>query len=1082
VGFFFDTKWLCLYIAILNYIVMAIETQNINVKFNIESDTTPVDNLIDSFQTVDRVSATSSRRASANFKKIEKFTVEYDKIRKKLKELQVELFKTQEAFETGKASEEQLKKVTKAVEDQEKALSDHTKELLKVEVGFDKLKKGLKDLEKTSEKTNSKLSRVGNSLLKVIGGGAATALAFFSNEVRKFDPVVDQFKAGISGASASVSGFISGFAEGRREGEDFFGAITSGAQRAEQAFIDARRASLIFSQFENLEREAAVRIAGFNNELLKLSVQGSDPTLLNDQIIENRRKSVEIEKSIIQEQIDLENGRLILIKEINKEQKDGNLFTDNTVSNAVIKARREVKSLNDELEKTIASDPPEGAVQSVQKRLDVEKETLGILEKINDAGSDGRRATLRQISELESNLESLRVRLELTDDQFELFKDNVLGTTPIERAQKSLSDLVKEYNLYITTVVDGNGEITRSGSRDGNAIFADIIEAARTLEKEKSLERIGTATTEIGKLSGIVTEQLRRSRVEFEDNGFVTQETIRALADAQFQLANSQAEIAEENAFGRIAKASTSLSTAQVNFDRAFDLKNQEDVEKYANQIRRLSFELTDAQLDKAIDAATTALKRYPLEVQRSLNAARKEFDETGQVSDDLAETIEKANRKIIQSNNELNKELAVGVLNVYASQLKDLNDQLNNALNDGDFDRAQQLSESIFANRINTRVANEAGEFGIDLQKELEDNLLLENNKVQFAEDRENNIARIEVTARIRRQQLELDLIEDQSSLEAKIRIGAIQELERERAIIEAEGADQRLRREIGYFNQVTGLAQSSANQILQAQVDSYNNQIELQQIREERAARVASDGNSKQLQLEEERLDKLIEKREEAQARQAAINKVAALAEIATNTALTLSNLSLMAAKAGATSVFAAPVLVPTLLAIMSAVIGTVGALYTPPQLWEGTDYSVEQTLGHKAGRDSHLVKVDNKERVLTAQLNNEVKDVSSSDLVRFAKIGMNKEELRSSLVPFNPYVSKIPKGILSMGNKGDVSHVEMVKMRKLLNKSLKVQEQLIDAFASSSMEMNITDKGLEALISRRKRKMKKKNNRLG
>lgn len=371
----------------------------------------------------------------------------------------------------------------------------------------------------------------------------------------------------------------------------------------------------------------------------------------------------------------------------------------------------------------------------------------------------------------------------------------------------------------------------------------------------------------------------------------------------------------------------------------------------------------------------------------------------------------------------------------------------------------------------------------------------LLKNAKVkQYAEEKAANDEVIKLDAALQANR------DEQARLQKKADggdEGAKKELERlkleELGIIEdSEYAKAKLAkipfdRRVKLANQTIDLAKSVSSQLFAIENARINKEIDLQKERVDKAARIAEDGNAKQLQLEEERLGKLQEEREKKQKQQAVLDKAFAQAQIVLNTAMTISNIQLAAAKTAGGAGPAAPVVVPIVLAILGGLIASAANLFSPPALFKGTDYSVEKTLGNKPGRDSHLVKIDNKERVLTGRLNSKVSHMNSDELVSAALRG---EKMRSGMRL--PITSTMPAGLSKIALSGisdkksrreseSALIQENRKLRKGVDEMVKRQDKMINALSSLGIEFNVDEKGISAAVKRQNAKAKRKEHRL-
>jgi hypothetical protein len=191
-----------------------------------------------------------------------------------------------------------------------------------------------------------------------------------------------------------------------------------------------------------------------------------------------------------------------------------------------------------------------------------------------------------------------------------------------------------------------------------------------------------------------------------------------------------------------------------------------------------------------------------------------------------------------------------------------------------------------------------------------------------------------------------------------------------------------------------------SQATDIIRAELDK---RIGIQEDRVKQAEKIAEKGNVKQLELEEERLAKLEEQRKEASDRAAILQKAAAQAEIIVNTALTISNLQVAAAKTAGSSGPAAPVTVPIVLAIVGGLIASAANLFKPPSFKDGIEYFSTKKDGRVTGpgtsrSDSVPAWLSNGERVVDAANNEPIKDFPNAKLPEAVKY----YQMRSKSLP--------------------------------------------------------------------------------
>jgi hypothetical protein len=196
--------------------------------------------------------------------------------------------------------------------------------------------------------------------------------------------------------------------------------------------------------------------------------------------------------------------------------------------------------------------------------------------------------------------------------------------------------------------------------------------------------------------------------------------------------------------------------------------------------------------------------------------------------------------------------------------------------------------------------------------------------------------------------------------------------------------------------------VARDAFQTITDIYVAELDNRIALQEDRVKQAEKIAEKGNVKQLELEEERLAKLEEQRKEASDRAAILQKAAAQAEIIVNTALTISNLQVAAAKTAGSSGPAAPVTVPIVLAIVGGLIASAANLFKPPSFIEGTEMvQSDSRFGQykkSNGQDGYTARFDGKERIVDPITNSKLNGFPNAMLPEAVKY----YQMRSKSLP--------------------------------------------------------------------------------
>lgn len=153
----------------------------------------------------------------------------------------------------------------------------------------------------------------------------------------------------------------------------------------------------------------------------------------------------------------------------------------------------------------------------------------------------------------------------------------------------------------------------------------------------------------------------------------------------------------------------------------------------------------------------------------------------------------------------------------------------------------------------------------------------------------------------------------------------------------------------------------------------------LDAQDERVNKATEIAEKGNVEQLKLEEQRLAELEAKRKKASDRQLILEKAAAQAQIAINTAMTASNMVATLSREGATKgVVGAAVA----LAVLGGLIATAANLYKPPGFFLGTEEVAKDPQFSKYkvsnGRDGYWARFDGTERIVEGKTNKKLKGI--------------------------------------------------------------------------------------------------------
>jgi len=271
-----------------------------------------------------------------------------------------------------------------------------------------------------------------------------------------------------------------------------------------------------------------------------------------------------------------------------------------------------------------------------------------------------------------------------------------------------------------------------------------------------------------------------------------------------------------------------------------------------------------------------------------------------------------------------------------------------------------------------------------------------LSSNLVKVAEEKRHNDEMIK---------LRMTLIESLEQLTntslggLRVTSKEIKNLEQENKLAKAKGNNidtkikiagiddtkERLNKVASQSLEVTNHFQDALNLMFQKNIDYYDRMINKQQKSVERARRDADKGGVEALQLEEDRLDELQLKREDVLDKQAKANRAFKQGEIIANTALTISNIKLGAAKSFAQSGVAAPIVVPITIAAIAGLIATAANFYTPPSFYEGTENFNPTNQKVNDGLGGSLAILHPNERVVPASVNKHLNGIKNADLPR-------------------------------------------------------------------------------------------------
>ena len=277
----------------------------------------------------------------------------------------------------------------------------------------------------------------------------------------------------------------------------------------------------------------------------------------------------------------------------------------------------------------------------------------------------------------------------------------------------------------------------------------------------------------------------------------------------------------------------------------------------------------------------------------------------------------------------------------------------------------------------------------------------------------------------------------------------------------------------------------------ILQQRVDNLAAQEAAQQSNLDTALSRAADGNAKQVQLETERLNKIQEERAEAVEAQRALAAIEIITAQTTAAANTIKAISGAASLPFPANLVAVPLTVGLLAQIGTAVAAVNGAFNGIPGLYEGTEYSVADTLGRTGVKDGHFVRIDDEERVLRPDLNRKVKGMSSDELVENALKGQHVTDyqvpLSQSILITQPY--RMPQEVLNGSVErtlNNQANAELLQAHRALISEMKgvKKEQEIMTSALSKLKINVGIKSGDfyAMMQKEIRKEKRRKKRMG
>lgn len=235
---------------------------------------------------------------------------------------------------------------------------------------------------------------------------------------------------------------------------------------------------------------------------------------------------------------------------------------------------------------------------------------------------------------------------------------------------------------------------------------------------------------------------------------------------------------------------------------------------------------------------------------------------------------------------------------------------------------------------------------------------------------------------------------------------------------------------------NESVEVARDAFSTITDIYVSQLDKRIEAQELRVKDAEKIAEKGNVKQLEIEEERLAKLEEKRNEAAERASLLQKAAAQAQIIINTALTISNLQVAAARAAAESGVAAPITVPVILAIVGGLIASAANLFAPPNFIEGIEQVNQDPRFAKykqhSGKDGYTARFDGYERIVDPVINSQLN-------------GFPNALLPDAVRLYQMQSTSVPKIVAVNGRNNDSGIIDEIKGLKESIEAIKIDVRL-------------------------------------
>ena len=231
-------------------------------------------------------------------------------------------------------------------------------------------------------------------------------------------------------------------------------------------------------------------------------------------------------------------------------------------------------------------------------------------------------------------------------------------------------------------------------------------------------------------------------------------------------------------------------------------------------------------------------------------------------------------------------------------------------------------------------------------------------------------------------------------------------------------------------------------------AELEAYDLAIKLQQDRVSQASKIAENGNAEYLQLEEERLTELEAKREASARRQLEIDSAIQASQMLVAIAGAVAQIS----QGGIANVIAGIGTITATIATGYALMNQLNA--SRPQFYSGTETTVAEELGkpQRSGRDGYDISVDGSEMIVNGKITKELRKrgVKASDLPTLVSLGQRR---------INEVGLQVAK-VEAMEN--------MKGLESRLDKSEKIQKQMLGALKQIKVSANIDSRGVASIVS--------------